>query len=233
MKTKIFISALLIFSIALRVKAQVDISNIGEIDKIKNGTTYIVMKNPDDESSKAFADIYEKYWIFSKIKIIKSEDIGNYLAPENSFFTISGIKKTIETTRSNFTKTTSDRVYIYLELWTCKDRFFNTSNKKPFAMDDANEVARIELYVDYKTLNEPNSITDYNYDGEGHIYNWGPGILKNYIEQLMVCLNEGKSHNIGDEIVNKDEIQNLRAKTLFIPEYVLYNFRQPKGNISN
>lgn len=84
--------------------------------------------------------------------------------------------------------------------------------------------ARMELFTDFLTLNQPDNIYETDYDGNGHIRNWGPGILKNYIQSLMGCLDKGESRVLTKEIINLKEIKNLKKDVLYVPDYVLIKF---------
>ncbi len=127
--------------------------------------------------------------------------------------------------------------HLYLELWTCDPNFFtrrDQSKKKKVVFDNLDKirVARIELFTDFKTLADPDNLYQVEYDGDGHIRNWGPGILKNYIQTLTSFLNKTEARKLYDEILNPAEIKNLKKETLFVPDYTLYKFNKFNGDES-
>src|SRR5690606_34010000 len=155
---KRFTSAFLVVFFVTQSFAQFAISNVEEIAKIKNGITYIVMKDPASPQAQPYIDIYKKYWTFSKIEFIKYSEIEKHLSPENSFFTIGGYETTVQNInlkngvpRNGISYTNT---HLYLALWSCDEKFFK-SKKKELANKHQNEIARIELYTDFETLNQP------------------------------------------------------------------------------
>jgi hypothetical protein len=238
MKSKIkFSLAAFVFSLTVTFNAnsQIAISNSAEIAKIKNGTTYIAMKDPNSEKVKEFVTVLKNNWTISKIEVIKYTEIEKYLSPENSFLTMGGyvadtefinLYKSGRTTRVNFSNT-----HLYLDLWTCSEKYFQSkAKKKVFKDSDKITVARIELFTDFPTLSNPDKLYQSDYDGNGHIRNWGPGILKNYIQSLMSYLNKGEDRDLYAEIFNEKEIKNLKNEVLYVPDYVLTNFNKFTGD---
>ena len=111
---------------------------------------------------------------------------------------------------------------MYMSLWTYKLEYLKKKQRKAPQNDDINMIGRIELFPDYKILNDPSSIYQYNYDWAGHIRNWSPGMLKNYLQCLMACFNGGKERLFeSEEIVNEAELANLFGDTLYVPDYTL------------
>lgn len=238
MKTKIkFYLTAFMFSLTVTFTAtsQIAISSISELAKVKNGTTYIAMKDPDSEEVKEYVTAFKNNWTISKIEFIKYTDIEKYLSPENSFFTMGGyvtdtefinLYKSGRSSRVNFSNT-----HLFLELWTCNEKYFESKTKKKVFKDsDKITVARIELFTDFGTLSNPDKLFQSEYDGNGHIRNWGPGILKNYIQTLMRYLNKGEEHKLYSEILNAEEVKNLKNEVLYVPEYVLLKFNKFNGD---
>lgn len=239
MKTKFkSISTIIVFIFALAFNAasQIKISNISEINKIKSGITYIVMKDPKSEVAKEYIDIFKRNWTISKFEFIKYSEIEKFLSPENSFLTIGGYVTSTQfvTLYSNGSRRNGidySNTHLYLELWTCNEKYFEVKKKKKeFKDDDKIQVARIELFTDFETLSDPDKLYQSDYDGNGHIRNWGPGILKNYIQSLMVYLNKNQTHGLYSEILNANEVKNLKKEVLYVPEYILIKFNKFTGN---
>lgn len=236
-KTKHFLTALL-FTIAItfNAKSQIAISNISEIAKIKSGTTYIAMKDPNSVKVKDYINVFKSYWTISKFEFIKYSEIEQLISPENSFLTIGGYET--NTQFINLYDNGSQKhginysnTHIYLELWTCDEEYFQSKKKKKkFGNSDKIQVARMELFTDFGTLNNPDNLFQSDYDGNGHIRNWGPGILKNYIQSLMNYLNKSEKLTLYSGMFNAEEMKNLKKEVLYVPEYVLIKFNKFSGN---
>lgn len=236
-KIKFFLTAFL-FSLAATFNAnsQIAISNSSEIAKIKNGTTYIAMKDPDSEKAKEYVNAFKNNWSISKIEFIKYSEIEKFISAENSFLTIGGYE-----TKTQFIKLYENgtrknginyaNTHIFLELWTCDEKYFqDKEKKKEFENSDKIQVARIELYTDFETLADPDNIFQSDYDMNGHVRNWGPGILKNYIQALMSYLTKNEGKKLFSEISNTQEMENLKNEILYVPDFVLTKFNKFTGD---
>lgn len=237
MKSKLLIVVLAAFLLSNKMYSQIAISNIEEIEKIKNGTTYIAMKDPNSEKVKEYKAAFEKYWTFSKIEFIKYSEIQQKVSPNCSFFTIGGYE-----TKTKFIRLYEDgsrqnginysNTHLYLELWTVKDKVFKRKKEKELDNDDKVLIGRIELFTDFKALSNPDLLYQQDYDGDGHIRNWGPGILKNYIQTLMIFLNKNEKRSVYSDIRNPSEIKKLKNQTLLVPDYIFIKFNSFTGDES-
>ncbi len=67
MKNKHVILTLFCFAaFTMNANCQIAILNLAEVPKIKSGTTYIAMKDPESEKAKAFIDMFKSTWTISK-----------------------------------------------------------------------------------------------------------------------------------------------------------------------
>lgn len=223
-------------TVTFNANSQIEISDISEITKIKRGTTYIAMKDPNSEKVKEYVNAFKNNWTISKLEFIKYSEIEKFISPENSFLTIGGYETNTQFIKLyesgsqkngiNFSNT-----HLYLELWTCDEKYFQSKKKKKeFEDSDKIQVARIELFTDFETLSDPDKLFQSDYDGDGHIRNWGPGILKNYIQSLMSYLNKGENHTLYSGILNSNEMKNLKKEVLHVPEYILTKFNKFTGD---
>ena len=225
---KINITVLLLsLFISLNIKGQFAISNLDKIDRLKNSTTYIVMKDPDSERVKEYVEVFKKYWTISKFEFIKYNDMKKYVVPGNSFFMMSHEELAyggyVNPNSSVVSSNTSN--HIYLELWDLDEKQLQSIKKKEYMdPEDKTQFARIELFTDYYALISANTIDYLDYDGEGRLRNWGPGVLKNYLKVLMARLNADKNHELDEEICNINEVEKLKEETLYVPDYVLIKF---------
>ncbi|WP_333599128.1 hypothetical protein [Flavobacterium sp.] len=218
-----------LISIPAVMHSQIAITNVGEIAKIKQGTTFFAMKDPNSPKVKEYVDIIKKTWNFSKVECIKYTDVEKNIAPNNSFVTVGGNMTSVSTmggSNADYSNT-----HLYFELWT-SDGSFVYDPKKRKHFDDKNkiQIARLELFTDFATLVTPSYLYRSDYDGAGHIRNWSPGILKNYIQCLTAYLNKGAERKLYDETLNKDALKKLSTETLFVPNYVLTKFNKFTGD---
>ena len=206
--------------------SQIAISNTSEIEKIKTGTTFFAMKDPDSPKATAYIDAIKKRWTLSKVACIKYTDIEKNIAPNNSFVTIGA-----KMTSSNSSSVTETN--FYLEFWTTNGKFvYDPKKRKHFNQDDKIIVASIDLFPDFTTQNNPSSLYKMDYDASGHLKNWSSGILGNYIQQVVVLLEKGTALASKTLFFNKEEIRQLSSQTLYIPDYVLTKFSKNSDNES-
>lgn len=227
---------LLSLFIVTNVFGQIGVSNISELPRLKNGITYIVVKDPNSDKDKEYFNVFKKNWTFSKIEVIKYSEIESHLSPENSFLTLSGYSYT-----SQFSRLGSDGMehrgvsynitHIYLEFWTCTEEYFK-KQKKELSSSDKIQIGRIELYTDYKTLAQPDMFFKPDYDENEHIRNWGSGILKNNIKTLMSYLNANSEHWLYSDALNYHELKKLKDAVLYVPDYVLIESNKFSGDES-
>lgn len=234
--TKIIILiAILNIAFVSNINGQIAIDNVEELSKIKNGTTYIAMKDPNAEESKAYVEVFKNNWTYSKIEFIKYTDIFKYLKPQNSFLTISGYETSVhsQTLYSNGMRGASvdyAHTHIFLQLWTASEKYYKKN--KDFKEKDKLEIARLELFTDFPTLMTPQNLYQTNYDAKGHIRNWGPGMLKNHIQNMTFYLNKGKKKDLYEDILNPTEFKKLANDVLYVPDYVLTKFNKFTGDES-
>jgi hypothetical protein len=192
------------------------------------------MYNPGSSRVADYIKAFKEAWTLSKLEFIPYSELENHLAPENSFFTVGGYVTTTENfidLRGSRRKTGEySNTHLYLELWTVDDNFFTP--KRALREKDKNQVARIELYTDYETLKDPESLYQMDFDGLGHIRNWGPGILKNYLQTLTSFLNKSEKRSMIAKTYNEPELNKLKTSTLYVPDYVLVKFNMFTGDES-
>lgn len=207
---------------------QFSIDNIDEIDNIKNGTTYIVMNELESQVSKDYIQIYKENWTFSKIEFITFSDSGN-LDPNSFFFSIGGYETTSSSVNKDFSNT-----HLYLELWRFTDKFLKNKKKKKNSLkaSDKKVISRIELFTDFPTLMLPQNIYLTDYNADGHIRNWGKGILKNYLQYLMASLERKEKKELFYLEPKSSELANLKSSTLYVPDYTLIKFNKFTGDES-
>jgi hypothetical protein len=231
---KYYITFFFLFLFTGNAFSQFLISKPEIIQRAKKGTTFIVMKDPSSKSAMEYQKIYKKYWTFSPIEFISYEQIKANISSENSFLSFEALdygEEPIDPKSNESGMVSSFYPKIYLELWVVNEIFFTAKKKREFTVMDHVSVASIPLYVDAETLKHSTNIFKLDYDGEGHIRNWGTGIVTNYIQQLMVLLKEEKEKNYK-ELVNSEKLKSLKEKTIYVPNYVLISWSKIKADES-
>jgi hypothetical protein len=213
----------------LPAAAQFSISNTDEIEHLKKGTLYVVMKDPASVKAANYVKVFHEVWTFSKIAFIKPGEVANYYADGNFFFTLSNERNT---TYSGGGGGSYKNAYYFLELWKPTAKYLKGKKNKEPEMRDMVQLARIELYPDFSSIKDHESLFREDYDWGGRIRNWGPGMLKNYLQNLVQLLEKGKKLPLGESIRNKEKLPQLAAGTLLIPDYVLIKFNMFTGDES-
>jgi hypothetical protein len=215
------IFALLFFS--FQSSAQIKIFSKNSLEKIKNGNTHVIVNNLNFPHSKEFLEVFKKYWTVTKgVDFI--DDFPTTIIPGDSYFSLE--------TESMSGYYGSAAIYLYLSLWTPDEK--RLEKKKEYRIEDEVPIAHIQLSADMRTLktlytssgirrdnrtfkNNKDSIR-VDFDGGGHIFNWSPAILKNYLQHLTSLLQTDKKADFTDNIADKTQLQLLRDKTLYCAE---------------
>ncbi len=224
---------------ALPLTAQFQLSEVEYLDKVKNGTTYIAMRDTGSIKSREYKDIFIKYWTYTKFKFINYSDISDYLAEGNSFLSIGGYETTTQMSTLYSNGTSKEGInysitHIYLEFWTPSDKYLNRKKKSdPFESSDKALIGRIDLFTDFPTLNSPKNIYKEDYDCGGHVRNWGVGYLKNYLQVFTTLLKAGVERKLYDASSDPVKLKTLKTQTLYVPDYVLTKFNKFTGDESD
>ena len=213
--------------ISLVVNAQIATFGIEYLPKVKSGTTYVTMNDPNSERAKEYKEVFANNWTISKPVFIKYSDVGQYLKPGNSFLTITMYTENLQmVTRLSdggvHNGVKSQKKYFQLEFWMPNDKFFESKKSvDEFGYGDKNKIAYVEIASEFAaTNNEDNNFkTDYNLDE--HLKNWGPGILKNYIQSFNRYFKDNTICKPYDAVANMLELSKLKTETLYVPDYVL------------
>ncbi len=128
------------------------------------------------------------------------------------------LTKIIDAQYGNYT-----HAQFFLELWTCSEDYYKKKDKKKeLEMGDQKEIASVSLFADNITNTQKyDNIFQGDYDGGGHLRNWGLGMLKNQIQCLMSYLNKGGFLMRYEDSANKTELSKLKYEVLYVPDYTL------------
>jgi hypothetical protein len=236
---------ILMFVVTYHTHAQIAIANLEKIPELKNGTTYIVMNDPAYPGANEYIEMFKANWTISNVAFIKYADIEKYYKAGNFFLTIGGYITTGQTSPmfggsiggpdGNGTGTGIEPVYtqLYLELWTCKEKYLENTKYKYLTTNNRYQLARIDLYTTYEAITTPKLIYREEYNVTSNIRNWGVGILKNYVQVLMTGLSTNpKERWLYSPSLDQTELSKLKSETLYVPDYVLIQIDKHFGTIT-
>jgi hypothetical protein len=184
------------------------------LKQLKNSTTYIVVTDTNNEKTREYMDIYKKYWKLSPIVFISPSQVKDSLGLNRFFITI-------EVVHSAWTTTSMPQGHqVSISSYWSNFNFRACYKRRGEILQDI--VASMSIYCDPKYANS-SYILDYS---GGHIRNWGPGVFKNIIQELVSALDKGKKRPYNFEVMGKKTMSELKKKTLYVPDYVLLKFNE-------
>lgn len=198
---------------------------------IKQGTVYVTMSNPDSPKSKEYIDVFKKYWKLSKIAFIRTADIPKYASRKDFFLSINWEtqNKNLQGSNNSPNMTSYAITHVYFELWRYSEKYYKKTPEKEFLYSFRVPISRINLFVDFNTLNNPETLDTKEYDGEGAISNWGTGIVKNHIQQISKEIQQHAPIDPEEDRVNSEELHKLQQETLYVPSTILKRINPSRG----
>jgi hypothetical protein len=229
-------SILSVMALHVAAQAQFEVKAPDALERVKDGTVYLAMKDPTTEKAKPFIDALREGWKLSKVDVIRYADIPSRLAPGASFLTFDGYVTTTQSMTMYADGSTrygvkAENSYVYLSLWTCNPKKFK-DGKAPAEDDVKVPLARVELYPDFPTLADPRNIYNTDADADGHLRNWTPGLLRSQLMTLSAYLQAGKKRSRFDGEEDIAALARLKTDTLYVPDYALVKFSAFTGDES-
>lgn len=212
------------------LSAQVAIKKTKLIENLRTNTTYLIIDDfgQSIEEKYVYKRIFEENWTIGPLEIISREyweniPLANRLG--KSFVDIDGYERA-ESSRImeeiNFNPSPLNRnptqtvhytqrpiEYTYLGVYTYSGKKY----KRDYYGEN---VVRLEL-MKARHRDSTNSTV---------FWNWGPGICKNYIQYLMLLLEEGKKVSLYGGRAQSSELNQLAVDTLYVPTYLEYKFHK-------
>ncbi|MGV9002408.1 hypothetical protein [Flavobacterium sp.] len=211
-----------------KINAQISIANTDKVATIKNGTTYLAMKDPSAPQAAEYVAAAQKQWTFSTIKCISYKEVEQNITPTASFITIGGSMSDSNSTSAN----TETRVY--LEFWTTNGNFnYDPKKRRHFDQVDKISLATIELFPDHLTQANPSLLYKIEYDANGHLKNWTDGMFGNMLQMLCTSLSKAQNREYKEPFNEQNLVSSLSSTTLYIPKYVLTKFVKNAADESN
>ena len=202
--------AFLFFS---NISAQLAITNLELLNELKNTTTLVFMPASDTVKHQIYRELMEEHWNLTPMKFLSYSQYTEYKYKKGYSYMLFG---------DDFINDgTSFSSYVYFELWHWHADKDNWDKRRKV------QLARMELYPDPETTFDPSLIYDYRYSTEGHIFNWSPGMFKNYMQLISRDLTKGITRTAAKTETVVEELKLLKDQTLYIPEYA---FEQHNSN---
>jgi len=200
----------LIFVLFCSADAQIEIFDKNSIEKIKNGTTYVVVNDPESIYMAEYLNVFRHYWTIPKdVQFLKESDIKSKATPGDSFISFATL-----TITSSYGATSIEH---FLYLWVPEKSYFK-KHRDP-KTGDMDGIAKIEVSGDAAMIRQTyfgrRTGTD-SVDINGpHVLNCYPGMLKTYLQRLGALLKTGKKINYYDEITDNGQLKELPGQTLY------------------
>jgi len=224
---KYFIILILFFSIT-KIQSQPGVMGyISDIDNLEKSTLYVVIDSSRSDDQK-YADLITEIWKFCKIEVIEYKEIYNHVNNHSYFFTPYVTYFMHKTTYSKET----DRLQIFkLAIWGFMPDFLKDYKKNPQDYKDFNFMRysftsiAIELTPDISKTFTIDKTFSNDYMGKGYISTYGEGLFKNYIQCLNKIIYKKEICNFHHSSYNPTELKKLNSSTLYIPEYIVNEYK--------
>jgi hypothetical protein len=207
---KILLATIVVaFCFFTEAQAQIQVLEKDVLSKIKDGNTHVIVKSLTFPDAQLYADVFEKYWTVTKgVDVIEADKVVGNLVEGDSYFSLEAEK----ITGSNG----GTAIFVYFNLWQPTKKMLKD---KKFKIGHEDALAHIQVSIDLEAVKAIyfNSL-DFNLDGDGHLYHWNPGLLKNYLQQLCADLQTGKKIDFHDDVTDKVKLKELATRTLYCPD---------------
>jgi len=216
MKIKAFLFTC-IFHLSTLTFAQLSVPYLGAHKDVEQGTTYLILKNPEAEENVPYLKILDEYWTFTPLKVIQPSQVHDRITYENSFLNLYyAWGEDQGEIKSYYTK-------FSLRLWKATKRYAKKKNfnRINFGIPETKTFAQVKLYADAESRENPKFLEEVNFDGGGKFKNWGLGFFKNYIQAMNDHLINHEYQPQNNKIKNKSELKKLKNDTLYIPDWIL------------
>jgi hypothetical protein len=206
MKKTVLLALLLVSLFQIKAFSQLMIANLELLSEFKKTTTLVFMPASDTVKHQVYRELMEEHWKITPLEFLSYSQYTEYKYKKGYSYMLFG---------DDFINDgTSFSSYVYFELWHWHvDGNWEKRRKT--------QLARMELYPDPETTFDPSLIYDYRYNTEGHIFNWTPGMFKNYMQLIDRFVSNGEKRTAAKPELNASELKKLKDKTLYIPEYTL------------
>jgi len=203
-----------------------------DMNDLKKTTTLFTLQYRDYDVLRAYEKMIGEVWTITKFKIIKPDEMSQYLHKKGySFFSFGGFYTT--TARNGGPSRQLFSQHITYDLWTPD---INKNGK----LKENNYYSRIMLYPDAKVFEKAmvsygsrlaDKMENFFYN-EAVFYNWGPGFLKGYLKTVNDVLTQQDTRGGFTSDEDDDALANLKKDTLYVPDYVNVTYNPFTGTDS-
>jgi hypothetical protein len=190
-----------------------------DLARLKASTTLFTLPYGDYTLQAEYEKAIKKVWTITPFKIIKPDEINQYLGKANvSIFSFGGFMRQ----QQGATSSQSNMHLLY-------DLYMTTPKKNGKLVTDY--FARISIFPDTKTFitavknsNRSNSdfsgrVLNYIYN-EAVIHKFNPGFLQGYLKLVNDALLAAEERGLFAEHEDAKALASLKTDTLYVPDYV-------------
>ncbi len=199
-----------------------------ELAALKQSETVFFLKDDDERWRAALEADVRRVWRLTKVLFVPYRERAAYAdRGRYSYFVIGGVEKfhsTLNVARPNDAHVSYVNTHFYLTL--------ERSIPDEHGQLEPTTFCRIELYPDRNTLNTSIANGDDNliplYAG-ARFLNWTPPQLALYLTAVQRDLEQSRRRWLFDEFDDDEALKQLKASTLYVPDYTLYKFESGGG----
>ena len=207
----------------------------GILEKFKNSETIFVLSNIYDK--EIYEEILKDSWDVTPYKIVSYDDynFNDYLNGNYTIVKLSGYKL-IKQMKSG-SEVTYLYTYVDFKLYegsVISEKLAKLSEKKRKKQWkktlDKNSYSLARFYVFPKDefantiLNRGMDVIVNSFYSDDVLYNYKPGLLKNYFQKVNSLLKNEEVYWMYEEDYYLPELQNLTKKKLYIPSYMSISY---------
>lgn len=192
--------------------------NTSYLKKLSESTLIYAARGYEIDRIPELQKAFSEAWTYSKIKVIKPEELEDYSGVEGySFLTLKFTQYLSPVDdKTPFTSSLS------LNLWIPSKNEPDNKNQKVRDIT----FATIKLYPSSETLTKFYNLSrektfNYSYSDSSVFYNWHPGFIKNDLRVINDYLNQKKSKSYYGNLREEAVIGKLKQGILYIPDYSL------------
>lgn len=198
-------------------------------EQLKARTTYFIIK--DFENADEFEKAIKQVWTITPLECVSQKQYEALYAKEQpgNYIALRGMNVDMYWRKQNpFSGNWEERkgpsiTNVYL-------RFLTMGSAKDWA-----NISKVVLHPNsamLKTLMGKKIPETESMRNQALIYDLTPGMYKIYLQVIADHINRVEERKLWDSMKDKDEMENLKSDTLFIPDYVLIHFDKFNGNES-
>lgn len=198
---------------AFRVDAQVAADDIKDrVDNIRSGYTHVIVQDVNFKDADKFLQVFKENWKLTKgVSYITRSELDKGLVSGDTYFSLT----------ATFYYNHGLSSWYHLQLSMPEPKYKSGDKFKWSQLDG---IAVIVLATDkaaiggeFRGQNADHELT-FDFSGEGHLFNWNPAYLKNYLQQISTVISMNKHVDYTKDKIVKEEISALKTKPLYITD---------------